>query len=332
MQEYVGKIGYGRGPLEYLRGNKDFIVQNDGREEISSAAILLFGKNPQRFFPRARMRFIRYDGTEARVGTEMNVVKDVIFEGKILDIARKSTEFVKTQIREHSFLGREGRFVTIPEYPEFCWTELLINSIGHRDYSITGTDIQVKMFEDHFTVESPGMFPGLVRMTNIREIHFSRNPKIFEFLHEYEYVKEFGEGVDRMFREMEEAGLPAPEYRTVEFMVFATLKNDKWLEKQSNLRNNIPEGVKSGSSQEQEGVKSEPSTDQKSDKVDFDQKDSIVEFCILPRTRREIQEYVGMSSRAHFKENYLTPLIKEGRIRMTIPDKPNSKNQKYVKV
>lgn len=46
-----------------------------------------------------------------------------------------------------------------------------------------------------FTVESPGTLPGLVRTNNIREIHFSRNPKIIEFLHEYEYVKEFGEGV-----------------------------------------------------------------------------------------------------------------------------------------
>ena len=84
------------------------------------------------------------------------------------------------------------------------------------------------MFDNHLTVESPGMLPGLVRTNNIREIHVSRNPKIFEFLHEYEYVKEFGEGVDRMFREMEAAGLPAPEYRTVEFMVYATLKNQKW--------------------------------------------------------------------------------------------------------
>ncbi|MCD7921181.1 MAG: hypothetical protein LUG27_01800, partial [Clostridiales bacterium] len=58
------------------------------------------------------------------------------------------------------------------------------------------------------------------------------NPKIFEFLHEYDYVKEFGEGVDRMYREMNDAGLPEPEYRTVEFMVFATLKNHKWVENQ----------------------------------------------------------------------------------------------------
>lgn len=88
VQSYIEKIGYGRSPLEYLRGNKDFIVSRDGKEEISGAAILLFGKNPQRFFPRARVRFIRYEGTEAKVGTETNVIKDVTFDGKILDMAQ----------------------------------------------------------------------------------------------------------------------------------------------------------------------------------------------------------------------------------------------------
>lgn len=169
-KEYTARIGYNKGPAEYLYNNKDFIVTRNGREEISSAAILLFGINPQRFFQRARVRFIRYEGTEAKVGTEMNVVKDVIFEGKILDMVQKSLEFVKGQMKEYTFLGQDGRFVTIPELPEFCWTELIVNAIGHRDYSIVGTDIQIKMFDDHFTVESPGTLPGLVRTNNIREI------------------------------------------------------------------------------------------------------------------------------------------------------------------
>ena len=55
-----------------------------------------------------------------------------------------------------------------------------------------------------------------------------RNPKIIEFLHVYKYVKEFGEGVDRMYREMEDAGLPDPEYHVSSFMLCATLKNQKW--------------------------------------------------------------------------------------------------------
>ena len=196
---------------------------------MSGAAIMMFGKDPQRFFPRSRVRFIRYEGTEAKVGAEMNVIKDKMFQGRILDLVEQTIEYVRTQIKEHTYLGPDARFVTEPEYPEFAWKEIIVNAIAHRDYSIKGTDIQIKMFDDHITVESPGTLPGTVRLNNMREIHFSRNPKMAQLLHEYEYVREFGEGVDRMYREMEEAGLPEPEYKTVAFMVHATIKNKKYL-------------------------------------------------------------------------------------------------------
>jgi ATP-dependent DNA helicase RecG len=54
---------------------------------------------------------------------------------------------------------------------------------------------------------------------NIREIHCARNPKIMMFLHEYGLVKDLGEGVNRMFIDMEAANQPFPEYRQVEFML-----------------------------------------------------------------------------------------------------------------
>lgn len=232
---YCTKIGYGKSPEEYIRQNKKFIVDVSGRQEMSGAAILLFGKNPQLFFERARVRFIRYEGTEAKVGAAMNVVKDQIFEGRILELMERRIEFVRGQIREHTYLGSDARFVTEPEYPEFVWKELIVNAIAHRDYSIKGTDIQIKMFDDHITVESPGTLPGIVRLNNMREVHFSRNPKIAGLLHEYEYVREFGEGVDRMYFEMKEAGLPEPEYRTEAFMVYATIKNKRFLEAVSDI-------------------------------------------------------------------------------------------------
>ncbi len=227
VAEYCKKIGYGKSAEEYIRQNNDYIVQHDGREEMSGAALLLFGKNPQRFFQRARVRFIRYDGIEAKVGTEMNVIKDIVFDGRILDVVRQSLNFVRGQIKERTRLGNDGRFVTIPEYPEFAWKEIIINAVAHRDYSIKGTDIQIKMFDDRISVESPGVLPGIVRLNNLRTVHFSRNPKIAEFLHQYEYVKEFGEGVDRMFKEMEDAGLPAPEYTDNTFMLNVTIRNGK---------------------------------------------------------------------------------------------------------
>ncbi len=225
VAEYCKKIGYTKSPEEYIRQNKDYIVKHDGREEMSGAALLLFGADPQRFFPRARVRFIRYDGTEAKVGTQMNVIKDEVFSGRILDMVQQALDFVRSQIKERTRLGGDGRVVTTPEYPEFAWKESIVNAVAHRDYSIKGTDIQIKMFDDRITVESPGILPGIVRLSNLRTVHFSRNPKIAEFLHQYDYVKEFGEGVDRMFKEMENAGLPAPEYSDNVFMLNVTIRN-----------------------------------------------------------------------------------------------------------
>lgn len=225
VAEYCRKIGYTKSADEYIKQNKDYIIRHDGREEMSGAALLLFGKEPQRFFPRARVRFIRYDGTEAKVGTQMNVIKDVFFSGRILDMVQQTLDFVRGQIKERTRLGNDGRFFTTPEYPEFAWKESIVNAIAHRDYSIKGTDIQIKMFDDRITVESPGILPGIVRLNNMRTVHFSRNPKIAEFLHQYDYVKEFGEGVDRMYKEMENAGLPAPEYSNNAFMLNVTIRN-----------------------------------------------------------------------------------------------------------
>ena len=87
VNQYIEKIGYTKGNAEfYLRHNNDFMITVDGlngpEDRISTAAILLFGTNPQRFFPRARVRFVRYEGKTAEVGDRMNVVKDKKFTGR----------------------------------------------------------------------------------------------------------------------------------------------------------------------------------------------------------------------------------------------------------
>ena len=205
VKEYTDKIDYVKSPLEYLKENRGFIKEKDGEIQINTAAILLFRKNPQNFFTRARIRFIRYEGTEEKFGTEMNVIKDVIFEGTLLNMINEAIVYLDTQVKENTYLGPDGTFVTDEEYPKFVRQELIVNAVTHRAYSITGTDIQIKMFDDHIVVESPGKLPGLVRADNIRFTHFSRNPKIAEFLKNYKFVKEFGEGVNRMCNELEQA-------------------------------------------------------------------------------------------------------------------------------
>ena len=309
VSEYCRKIGYTKGNAEfYLRHNNEFITTCDGDDRVSGSAILLFGKNPQKFFPRARVRFVRYEGTRAEVGDRMNVIKDVKFTGRILDQLNDAIAFVRTQIREYTKLGKGGVFQTTPEYPEFCWMELIVNAVAHRDYSIMGTDIQVKMFDDHFLVESPGTLPGLVRINNIREYHFSRNPKIVELLNEYDLVKEFGEGVDRVYRDMENAGLPEPEYRQSEFMLYATLKNKNWGKEDTSW----------------------VVTEQDSIQDSIQDEEKIIQFCKTGKSRKEIMAFLKLANRKYFNDRYLQPLLAQGKLSMTMPDKPNSKNQKYI--
>ena len=231
VEKYIAQIGYSKTAMEYLRENKGFIKEKNGKVQISSAAILLFGKNPQLYFPRARVRFIRYEGTEERVGTQMNVIKDVIFEGNILKMITDAVAYLDTQIKEKTYLGEDGLFVTEEEYPKFVRQEIIVNAVTHRDYSIRGTDIQIKMFDDRIVVESPGKLPGLVKTDNIRHTHFSRNPKIAEFLKVYSFVKEYGEGVDRMCKELDAVGLQDPEYRLNAFMLQTTIRNSTLTDK-----------------------------------------------------------------------------------------------------
>ena len=220
VADYAKLIGYGKSPLQYLRENNGFVTTNKkGEEDVSTACILLFGKNPQKFFPRARTRFIRYEGIDEKVGAEMNVIKDVTFEGTILNQVKKTIEFIETQVREHTFLGQHAQFVTKRDYPEFVIQEMTVNACCHRAYNIKGTEIQIKMFDDRLVFESPGKLPGQVKPNNIRHTHFSRNPKIAAFLKAYHYVKEFGEGFDRICREQEANGANVPSFRTDEFIL-----------------------------------------------------------------------------------------------------------------
>ena len=66
----------------------------------------------------------------------MNVIKDVTFEGRILDQIQKTIDYLETQVKEHSYLGEDGLFKTDREYPKFVIQDMTVNSVCHRDYSI----------------------------------------------------------------------------------------------------------------------------------------------------------------------------------------------------
>ena len=238
VERYTELIGYTKSAKQYLHENNSFITTNaKGEEQVSVACILLFGKYPQKFFPRGRTRFIRYKGTEERVGAEMNVIKDVTFEGTILDQVKATIAYLETQVEEHTFLGQHGQFVTHRDYPKFVIQEMVVNACCHRAYNIKGTEIQIKMFDNRLVFESPGRLPGTVKPSNIRHTHFSRNPKIAQFLKAYNFVKEFGEGVDRVCRELEANGTPHLSFHLDDFILKITVPKvtERVIEKDVNV-------------------------------------------------------------------------------------------------
>jgi len=182
----------------------------DGK--LTVAGLLLFSNNISAYMPSARVRFMRYEGMKEESGTRLNVVKDVTFDQALPTAIREATNFIRTQLRDFTFLGKEGRFVTLPEYPEFAWFEGMINAIVHRRYDNQGDHIRIKMFDDRLEIYSPGALPASVTLENIREERYSRNPKLAAALTQYKWVRESNEGVGRIFQEMHDYFLEDPVY------------------------------------------------------------------------------------------------------------------------
>lgn len=180
--------------------------------KLTNAAVLLFGKYPTRYLPSARVRFIRYDGKQAGVGRDINIIKDQTFDDAIPVLIDNVTYLVRAQLRDFQMLTETGKFEIIPEYPEFAWFEGIVNAVVHRDYRVRGEYIRIVMYDDRLEIFSPGRLPNMVTLDNMKYTRYSRNPIIARFLAEYGWVKELNEGVKRIYSEMQSFFLNDPVY------------------------------------------------------------------------------------------------------------------------
>lgn len=193
---------------EQVLRSRDFMVGT----HLTNAGVLLFAANPTRFLPQARVRVLRYEGTERGYGREFNVVKDVTFEGPIVKTVEGASSLIRSMLRDFQYLGKDGRFQTIPEYPEFAWFEGLVNAVTHRDYAFAGDHIRVSMYDDHLEIRSPGKLPNIVTLENMCKMWYSRNPRIARTLVEFGWVRELNEGVPRIYSEMQALFLHDPVF------------------------------------------------------------------------------------------------------------------------
>ena len=195
--------------------------------KLNVAGVLMFAEMPDAFIPGARVRFIRYSGTQAGVGENLDVIKEAMIEGPLPKVIEQADKIVKSQLREFTSLNIEtGKFETVPEYPKGTWLEGIVNAVTHRAYNLNGDDIRIIMYDDRIIIHSPGDLPSIVTVDNIRTTHYSRNPNIARALVQFGWVREFGEGVDRMYKNMEEYFLDDPEYVATNAYTELTLRNN----------------------------------------------------------------------------------------------------------
>ena len=187
---------------ETLLINTEIMVESRGKAIPTVGGILLFGKNPNRYLPQAGISAVAYPGAEKdyeaveRKTIRGPIVARLAGEEDIVDtgLVERAIEFVRRNTRSKSYLV-QGRRIDKPDYPEEVIRETIVNAIAHRDYTISGTDIELSIYRDRLEVISPGRLPNTVTIERMKA--GSRNELIKEVLRDYHYVEATGLGVPR---------------------------------------------------------------------------------------------------------------------------------------
>lgn len=185
--------------------NTEIMVESRGKAIPTVGGILLFGKNPNRYLPQAGISAVAYKGQEKDYNTnERDVIKGPVValfnkDEEIVDtgLVERAIDFVRRNTGSKSYLV-EGRRIDRPDYPEEVIRETIVNAIAHRDYTISGTDVELSIYGDRLEVISPGRLPNTVTVERMKTgYRVTRNELIKEVLRDYHYVEATGLGVPR---------------------------------------------------------------------------------------------------------------------------------------
>jgi ATP-dependent DNA helicase RecG len=199
-RDFQKRIGQAQVPAQTLLKNLS-LMTNDGKP--FNGAVLLFGRNPQQFFPEAQVKCARFAGT-----TSVRFLDEMTIEGNLLNQLESALKFVaRNTRREIRITGRPER-ETIPEYPEAAVREAVTNAICHRDYAAVGT-IQVRIYDDRLEVWNPGTLPPSLTVESLYRDHPSlpRNPKIALAFYRARLIEHWGTGTLRMADACDKLGI-----------------------------------------------------------------------------------------------------------------------------
>lgn len=184
----------------------------------TNAGLLLFSQDVEQFFPQCEITLVRYRGREMSDEFIREDVRDTLVEA-----VRRAEMWLSEHMRRGSrMLGLERQDWV--QFPQGAVRETLVNAVAHRDYTIRGEGIRIALFGDRLECYSPGRLPGHMTLDNIVAERYSRNETLVQVLADYGLIERLGYGIDRMFRQMADAGLPPPEFRETAAGFLVTLR------------------------------------------------------------------------------------------------------------
>lgn len=274
--------------------------------QLLQAAVVLFGKTFLPHYPQCELRMARFRGTDLAEFLDQRQIRGPAF--KLLEEAELFCQ------RHFPMPGKivpsQMRRVEKPLIPPDAMREILINALIHRDYTVAGGAVSLALFDDRVEVWSAGEFPRGITPAVLKRRHLSvqRNPIIADMFYRTGLIERWGRGTNRVVEMCRAAEIPPPIFEQIGLGAVVTFR--------VNVAGTLPE---SAPSRHQVGTKSALSQEQV----------VILGLCHEERTLLDLLAAVGRKDRTKFRTQLLNPLLAMGFINMTIPDKPNSRLQKY---
>jgi predicted HTH transcriptional regulator len=214
MKTFIRDARAARGfPLKTTASGKELLTHLNLLEgdQPTHAAVLLFGKEPQRFLPASEIKCAHFHGTE--------VAKPIpsyqVYKGTVFSLVDQAVDFVMSKLALS--VGTRAESTQVPvayEIPREVVSEGIVNAVAHRDYTSNGS-VQVMLFADRLEIWNPGGLPSSLTLARLRQAHGSvpHNPLLAEPLYLTKYIERMGTGTRDMIRRCRDAGLPEPTFR-----------------------------------------------------------------------------------------------------------------------
>lgn len=300
LTEYLIKLRRQKQNLLNLDNERILETQGISQEGLPTlTGLMLLSEYPQEFFPQLSVTAMVVHGKEiGDLGSDgERFVDNKRIEGTITQMLESTLAFVRRNMKVKTIITDEGIRADIPEYPIKAVREIILNSLIHRDYSVhtDRSPIRLVMYEDRLELENPGGLYGRITVDDLGKASAdTRNPYMAGALEIMIDTENRFSGIPTIVAELKKAGMPSPVFidrRGVFKVIF----------------------YKKAAEQGEE----------------INKEQEILDYCRTPRSREELADKFGFEAPTYFIKTYIAPLLLDGKIKMTMPDKPKSKFQKY---